>query len=407
MRNDIQAIVFVPSYFGDVGGSVNERQLTQAMSGYCSSVWVFSLIGMKDFFAFIKRKGMKAPSKMVIIPIPIPWFLAPGLSLYIALLVYAVRRVKKFDMIYVRSPWLSLGFLVPNTLRRITLVKIPAIAEDEIRNRDGLLFRLLRWLYTSVNTTLDKLALIRSELIGVPSQILGETIIRKRSVSPVNPLVAIPAGIDRHLIAEIGHRSARAPGCLSKETKVIGYLGGMSWSQGVDILCQAMAIVKLHRPNSVLHLVGDGPQRKEFEGLCRSLGVKFTSTGMLPHKDALRMLSQFDVLALPRRSSSTTESVFPIKVLEALGLGVPVIVTPHRVLIESFKDREEVLYAKPTPEGFANGIELLLSDSKLRNRLKTRGPGIAGRFSYEEIAKQLIDSVTTRSSSVRDNIHTR
>ncbi|MBN3037065.1 MAG: glycosyltransferase family 4 protein [Candidatus Diapherotrites archaeon] len=67
-------------------------------------------------------------------------------------------------------------------------------------------------------------------------------------------------------------------------------------------------------------VVGDGPQRKEYESLARRLGVNAVFTGF--REDVNRFLSIADVFVLPSLSESLSYSM-----LEAMHMGVPCIVT--------------------------------------------------------------------------------
>jgi glycosyltransferase involved in cell wall biosynthesis len=86
---------------------------------------------------------------------------------------------------------------------------------------------------------------------------------------------------------------------------------------GVDILVRARVLLKDRVLNLRLVIIGDGQLRDPIEKLCRSLNIPLVISGFLPHVEALKLLSSLDVMVLPRRRTPTTESVIPIKVVEA------------------------------------------------------------------------------------------
>jgi len=91
---------------------------------------------------------------------------------------------------------------------------------------------------------------------------------------------------------------------------------------------------------------------------------------------------------------STTETIIPIKVLEAWALGVPVIITKHEVFVESgIKDRKHVVYCEPEPSNVANAILLILKNEEIKKKLSKNGPKLAEEFSYDKIAKRLLKVV--------------
>jgi len=143
--------------------------------------------------------------------------------------------------------------------------------------------------------------------------------------------------------------------------------------------------------NVKLVIIGDGPLRDKIEHLCRKLKLNYCITGYLPHEDALKMLRELDVMILPSRKISTTETIIPIKILEAWALGVPVVTTKHKIFIKSgFKDREHLIYCEPTSSDIAKAILLILENEEIKRKLSQNGPKIAEKFSYDRIVQQLL-----------------
>jgi len=117
-------------------------------------------------------------------------------------------------------------------------------------------------------------------------------------------------------------------------------------------------------------------------------------TGFLSHDDALKYLSTFDVMVLPRLKMASTESILPLKVMEAWALGVPVIVTRHKVFHEKYRDFEDIVYCETEPQDIARAILVLLKNKELRFKLTKRGPELATEFSYKIIADKIIEELS-------------
>jgi glycosyltransferase involved in cell wall biosynthesis len=134
-----------------------------------------------------------------------------------------------------------------------------------------------------------------------------------------------------------------------------------------------------------------GPERGKIETLCKELKVNCYITGFVRHENALRYLSIFDVLVIPRISISTIESIIPIKIIEVWALGVPVIVTAHEVFrYMSLRDGEDIVLCESDPEDVGNKILLVLLNEKLRKKLSERGLLLARDYYYDRIANKLI-----------------
>jgi len=198
----------------------------------------------------------------------------------------------------------------------------------------------------------------------------------------------ISAGVNLSLAEKVKRQISKSS---LKDTVDIGFLGSLAWWQGVDILVQAAAILKEKVPNLRIVIIGDGESRHSVEELCKSLDIPYEITGFVSHEDALKRLGTLDIMVLPRKKTPTTESVMPIKVIEAWTLGVPVIVTKHQVFLDNqIKDNEDVIYCEPEPYSVANAIFTLLTNNELRKKLQTNGPKLARQFDYSELTERLL-----------------
>ena len=113
------------------------------------------------------------------------------------------------------------------------------------------------------------------------------------------------------------------------------YIGRLSPEKGVDILIRALALLQAPggsgaaepRPGPALTcvIIGDGPERVALEGLANELGISSSVRflGALPREEALRELSGAALLVFP----SLWYEQFAITPLEAMALGVPVLVS--------------------------------------------------------------------------------
>jgi glycosyltransferase involved in cell wall biosynthesis len=179
---------------------------------------------------------------------------------------------------------------------------------------------------------------------------------------------------------------------------VIGFAGALSWPQGVDLLPPAVELVRRTHPRASLLVVGDGLLRADLQARCAAGKVPLRLTGFVPHHVALWYLRGVDLLVAPGRHWATRELVLPLKVLEAWALGIPVVVTRHRVFVErGFRPDKDVVFCEPTPESIATAIRKLLDDEALRRRLAQRGPQLAQAFSYDRICEELLAVIHNRT----------
>jgi len=297
-----------------------------------------------------------------------------------------IDKLRPFKFIYVRSPILASALMLIPSLAWKTCVKIPSIFEDEVKS----LGRTLSFIYKLA----DRLVLSKAGCICVPSSLLLRELALRRGFPPKGKVVWVPAGIDREKIIAIGKQRHRYTGVRGEY--IIGFLGLLEWWQGVDMLVKAVAKIKrlIDKPVKLL-IVGDGPERRKIENLCKGLEVDCHITGFVRHEEALRYLLSFDVLVVPSIRISTTESNIPIKIIEAWALGVPVITTRHEIYnYIGLKDCEDIVFCKPDPDDVANKLLIVLTDKELRKRLSERGPRIAESYFYDRIVERMFEGVS-------------
>jgi len=379
-------IILVPNVFEFTGDAVNERQLIKYLCKGRKCI-LFSFIGISKLLKLYKLISEIYEDyyneNIMLIPIPlIPHTIFTMLtSILIAFIIWILDKIVNVRLIYVRSSLLALGVVSIKNLARKTLVKIPAIVEDEtLRWR-----RILSYLY-SIS---DRYILNRAKAIGAPSPLLMKRLSVRRGVLPKGKVVLVPAGVDERKIRPL-RDTLKAYNV--KDQYIIGFLGSLAWWQGVDILVKAVAKMKnlLDRPVKLL-IVGDGPERGKIETLCKELKVNCYITGLVRHENALRYLSIFDVLVVPSISISTTESNIPIKIIEAWALGVPVIATAHEIFRHmNLKDREDIVFCESNPEDVAIKILTVLKTTELRKRLSEKGLSLVKNYYYDNIAQSIL-----------------
>jgi glycosyltransferase involved in cell wall biosynthesis len=383
-RRKIRILALTPAFYGSTGDAVNERQLITALANMIDECFVITLVTMKQVLRNKSQLRVSIPRNMIVVPVPLPKphvlvkrLAMIGFSALVGIIALAMLTADRVDFFYVRNSFLSPGFLVFRTLARRTIVKIPAIGEET----DGeLVARLAK--------VLDRQVLARAKRVGVVGIDLYDRIVTTRSFRHKFEPLEIRPGIDPNVIAAVARRDHN-----KKKTITIGFLGTLEKWQGVSSLVGAVAIVGKELPGVKLCIVGDGPLRKEIAKECEREAITYEITGHLPHEEAMSRLSAFDVLVVPRSMTPDTESIVPLKIIEAWSLGVPVVATRCKVLTSRYKDHSDVIYCELSPSGIAHSILLLLRDETLRVTLSERGRILAKDFQYDAIADKLLSAL--------------
>jgi glycosyltransferase involved in cell wall biosynthesis len=163
---------------------------------------------------------------------------------------------------------------------------------------------------------------------------------------------------------------------------LVGYLGVMGDSDGVDLLVRSIheLVVNRGRRDIQFCLIGGGPMRPSLEALTRELGIAedVEFTGRVPDTELLSRLSNCDVCVNPDPLSPLNDKSTMNKILEYMALERPVV---QFDLCEGRESAGEAsLYAEPNSiEDFSDKIEILLADPEQRARM-----GSIGRRRMEE-----------------------
>jgi glycosyltransferase involved in cell wall biosynthesis len=142
-------------------------------------------------------------------------------------------------------------------------------------------------------------------------------------------------------------------------------------------------------PDVRLLVVGDGPERFACAELARRLGmenrVKFL--GWVPDAEAV-----FGALQTARIfvMNSLSEGG-PRVALEAMGCGMPVIVTPVGVMPEVIEDGVNGIFTDGSAGDLRRKVARLLDDESLRERLGREARKILDRFDRSTLIRQYAD----------------
>ncbi len=107
----------------------------------------------------------------------------------------------------------------------------------------------------------------------------------------------------------------------------------------ISIIAFSRVVSNIH--DAQLDIIGDGPLRQACEQLCKGLGIndKVIFHGALPHKLVLQKMSQARCFIQHSvRAPDGDNEGTPVSVLEAMGLGLPVVSTRHGGIMDVIKD---------------------------------------------------------------------
>lgn len=111
------------------------------------------------------------------------------------------------------------------------------------------------------------------------------------------------------------------------EADLIGYAGSLINYEGLDLLLDALAILKSHNRRIKLILIGDGEARPELEERTRRLGLEeqVFFVGRSDPETARAELAKASLVCIPRKNYEVCKIITPLKLVEAMAMGKAVI----------------------------------------------------------------------------------
>lgn len=189
---------------------------------------------------------------------------------------------------------------------------------------------------------------------------------------------------------------------------VLLYIGTLADWQGLDIVIKALPKILETQPVK-LHIIGRGRsrQRKMLAKQIRKLGLEdhVLIQPAVPHHEIPEQIAQADICVAPLslNDRNVTQGACPIKVLEYMAAGRPLLASNMPIVRELVReDVDGLLFSPNDPDDLARQANLLLKDMELSKRLaESAATHVREKFTWHESQKKLVkvvDKLVIRNS---------
>jgi phosphatidylinositol alpha 1,6-mannosyltransferase len=194
-------------------------------------------------------------------------------------------------------------------------------------------------------------------------------------------------GVDSDLFAPAPKSTAQS------DRLTLGYAGRLTAEKNVRFLVElADSLTPEMRDRVRFLIVGDGAQRAWLKS---RLPQSTEFTGMLRGEDLARAYREMDVFLFPSLSDT-----FGLVVLEAMSTGIPVVsfkvCGPNSVVEHGVNG-----YSASTSREFVDGVERLIADRELRERMSAAARETAVRQNWENVFSSVRESYSELPSVSR------
>jgi D-inositol-3-phosphate glycosyltransferase len=189
-----------------------------------------------------------------------------------------------------------------------------------------------------------------------------------RGIPPERITVLPNAVAERFFEREPAPAAARRELGLAEEGLWIGSVSSLVGYEGFDTLLRAVALLRAEGEDVRVLLVGAGAAEPALRALAAELGIAptVTFTGRVAADQAVSYHRALDVFCVPRRDTEVCRSVTPLKPIEAMAAGTPVLLSdlpPLRELVDAGPDAAPrgALFRPEDAEDLARGLRRLRS----------------------------------------------
>ncbi|MEK7476868.1 MAG: glycosyltransferase [Candidatus Coatesbacteria bacterium] len=173
---------------------------------------------------------------------------------------------------------------------------------------------------------------------------------------------------------------------------VIGYLGRLVPEKGIDLLLEALGVLRGRGVDARLIVQGGGPAERDLRGRSDRLGLGAAVEwrAAAPHGRVPDILASLHVLVLPSRSVPGWKEQFGHVLIEAMAMGIPVVGSTCGE-IPRVIGREDAVF----PEGDAGALARLLEracrDDGWRAGLAQAGVSrVRENYTHEKVARAMV-----------------
>lgn len=203
------------------------------------------------------------------------------------------------------------------------------------------------------------------------------------------PICVVPNGIDFETLDQTVPSISNFISDLA-DKKYILYMGRLHPKKGIESLLHAFQLVHQKLPDIRLVVAGSGePEYERFLSMMVNdleLGKYVIFPGFVTDGYRLALLHSAYLFTLPSFSEG-----LPMGVLEALGCGIPVVITPECYLPE-VQTAQAGCITKNDPEPLANTIISIMMDAKGREKMSRNAYSLArNHYTWADSAKLIVD----------------
>ncbi len=212
---------------------------------------------------------------------------------------------------------------------------------------------------------------------------------------PAERIIYVPNGVDRQRFSDVSDTVVeilrRQLGLVDQ--RVVLYVGSLSLvSHAVDLLLKAFAIVQRAEPRTVLLLVGGGEDYEMLQCQAETLGLRdrVRFVGRVPPDQVPFYYLLADVSVDPVRNDLAARGRFPLKIVESLTSGTPVVTGDVGDRSALLACGGGLVIPPDDPAALSEALVAILKDRALQARLSAEALAVRERYYWDRLVHDFV-----------------
>jgi len=209
-----------------------------------------------------------------------------------------------------------------------------------------------------------------------------------------------PDGVSEEFFKHLPITKARREVKLPHNATIIGYVGNlhtMGKEKGIRTLLEALKLLCCSHPSIMLYIVG-GPQNlvERYREFSRKENIEkwITFTGHIPFNKITHYLQAMDILVMPfPKEPHFAYNASPLKLFEYMASQRPIVTSDLPSLREILDEETAILVEPGDPRDLAKGIQTLIGNPKLSQKLAMNAMTKAKQYTWIKRAERILESI--------------
>jgi colanic acid biosynthesis glycosyl transferase WcaI len=309
--------------------------------------------------------------------------------------VFFIRQ--KPDYIFVDSPppFLSITAKLYSLFNRVPIIfNVADLWPDTVKQMNVINSGLiLKAAYRLERSTYKWAKYINAVTLGNI-----KTFIEKKGI-PRYKILFLPNGVDINLFRPLEPNIELAKKLNVLNKKVILFAGGLGYAQGLDVVVNAMSVLKNELADLVFVFMGNGPEKERVGSLVEKLKLKNI---ILVDAKPLNLVPQYYSISYAGFASLKNlplfEEVRPSKIFPIMACGRPIIYSGAGETAKLIRNADCGLVVPPEDhKALANAISVLVKDGALAKKYGQNGRKYAEKnYDWAMLVKNWITDLKDR-----------